>query len=84
MNHQQPTIYSPLQTPVVGFSPVIRNIMLTDEAIEELRQIWKEETGEEVTEEEARAMGMRILKLFQLLEKAPASTDSNSRMPGCE
>lgn len=41
--------------------------MLTHDAIEELKKIYREENGEELTDDEAREMGERLLRVFAWL-----------------
>ena len=40
---------------------------LSKEAIEELRQIWKEEFGEEISCEHAEMRGKEIIRLFKVI-----------------
>lgn len=43
--------------------------MLSREAVEELREIHRRRFGKELTYEEAKEMGARILRLFQILSR---------------
>ena len=42
---------------------------LSKEAIEEFRAIYREEFGKELSDDEVDEMGMRVLRLFHLLEQ---------------
>lgn len=37
--------------------------------IDELKKLYKEDVGEEISDEEAWAMGTRLLNLYRLLDK---------------
>ena len=43
--------------------------MLSKQAIEEYRKIFKEEFGQDITEAEAEEQGTRLLKFFEILIK---------------
>lgn len=43
--------------------------MLSQKAIKEFKQIWKEEFGEDLTDDKAREAGERLLSFFKLLYK---------------
>ncbi len=53
--------------------------MLSQEAIDELKAIHKEEFGEDLTDDEAREMGNRLLRVFSLLASTPKPTDPNQK-----
>ena len=46
---------------------------LTQQAINELKQIHKKEFGEELTNEEAMDMGYSLLRLFKAMTRKPIS-----------
>ena len=43
--------------------------MLSKQAIEEYRKIFKEEFGQDITEAEAEEQGIRLLRFFEILIK---------------
>ena len=49
--------------------------MISDERIEELRRIYKKEYGEQLTMEEARDMGRRLVELYTILMKPLLESD---------
>lgn len=44
---------------------------LPKEAIEELKEVYKKEFGEELSDKDAQEMAHRLLRLFQLLRYRP-------------
>lgn len=48
--------------------------MLSDKAIQEYKNIFKKEYGQDLTDEEAREQGERLLKFFELLIKIDQKT----------
>ena len=44
-------------------------MLLTDEDCEKLRAAYKKDSGEDITIEEAREMGSRLLELYRLLAR---------------
>jgi len=48
--------------------------MLTKDDIAELRQIYLEETGEDISMDEAWEMGRRLLRFAELMLKIPKSS----------
>ena len=58
-------------------------MVLTDEDIQELKQIHKEEFGEELTDGEAREMGMRLMRLWEMVDDPPprkVATEENCQI----
>lgn len=53
-------------------------MILPREALEELKGIYKEEYGEELSDKEIQEMAMRLLRLFQLLRYKPPSNLTDS------
>jgi hypothetical protein len=52
---------------------------ISSEAIEEFKKIYKEEFGDDLTDDQAQECGLRVLRLFQLLlQPLP---DSSERYP---
>lgn len=49
---------------------------LPKEAIEELKEIYKKEFGEELSDKDAQEMAHRLMGLFQLLRYRPGLTDT--------
>jgi hypothetical protein len=49
--------------------------MLPKEAIEELKQIYQEENGKELSDSEALEMGNNLLNLFSVLLKPPSKEE---------
>lgn len=56
-------------------------IMWTTKAIEELQQIWRDETGEDLSREEAEAMGLRLLRFMQVVARASAERQRREETP---
>jgi len=52
-------------------------MILTQEAIEELKEIYKEEFGKEISNQEAWDMGTRLLNLFKVLLEKDNSNPRN-------
>lgn len=51
----------------------------TDAEIDELREIYREDFGEEITREQAAEMGTRLVRLIALLRRSPpAPSQANS------
>lgn len=50
--------------------------MLTQQALDELKQIHKKESGEDLTDDEAWAMGERLLRLLDVVTRPPGSKSS--------
>lgn len=46
---------------------------LTQKAIDELKEIHRRKTGETLSDEEAWAMGHRLIRIFAILARPPAS-----------
>lgn len=44
---------------------------LTEKAIDELKEIYRRKTGEELSDEEAWEMGNRLVRLFAILARPP-------------
>jgi hypothetical protein len=51
---------------------------LDADAIKEFKAIWKEEFGEELSDDEAQEHGLRVLRLFALLLRPVAHIDDSS------
>lgn len=52
--------------------------MLSKQAIEEYRKIFKEEFGQDITEAEAEEQGTRLLKFFEILIKVDQRSKTKS------
>jgi len=52
---------------------------LTREAIEELKAIYREEFGEELSDDEAWEMGHRLVRLYTVLTRPPKRPDDPSK-----
>ena len=58
---------------------------LSREAIEEFKAIYKDEFGEELTDEQVQEIALRLLRFFGILEKplqedSPRKTDSDQSL----
>lgn len=60
----------------VGATQERRAMHLTDEDIQEFIRIWKEEFGEDITPEAARAQATELLELYALLARPLRKKDS--------
>jgi len=49
---------------------------LPPEAIKQFQEIYKEEFGEEISEDEARTIGKRLINLIKLLRQRPPQKPS--------
>jgi hypothetical protein len=56
-------------------------VRLSREALEEFKTIYREEFGEDISDDKAGEMGMRLLRLFDILSHPTArdATDQSSR-----
>jgi hypothetical protein len=45
---------------------------LSHEAIEEFKAIYRQEFGQDISDDEARVIALRLLRLFHLLSRSPA------------
>ena len=52
---------------------------LTQKAIDELKEIHHRKTGEQLSDDEAWAMGHRLLRIFAILARPPARQPSEVR-----
>lgn len=43
-------------------------MQLTQEAIDEFKEIYKKEYGKEISDDEAREMGTRLLRVFKIIQ----------------
>ena len=48
---------------------------LSQKAIDELKAIYRRKYGEDLPDDEALAMGHRLVRLFSILTRPPAETD---------
>jgi len=51
--------------------------MLSDKAVQEFKNIFKKEYGQELTDAEAREQGERLVKFFEILIRADRRTRKN-------
>lgn len=51
--------------------------MLSDKAIQEYKEIFKNEYGQDLTDAEAREQGERLLKFFEILLKIDQKVNKN-------
>ena len=57
-------------------------MLLNDETCEEFRQVYKEDTGEDITIEEAREIASRLLELCRLLARPlPGEIKARAKQP---
>ena len=52
---------------------------LTQKAIDDLKTIHRRKTGEVLTDDEAREMGNRLLRVFAILTRAPSTNPSETK-----
>ena len=57
-------------------------MLLNDETCEEFRQVYKKDTGEDITIEEAREIASRLLELYRLLaQPLPSEREARTTRP---
>ena len=57
-------------------------MLLTNEDCEEFRQVYKKDTGEDITIEEAREIASRLLELYRLLaQPLPSEIEARAKRP---
>lgn len=54
-------------------------MLLTQEAIDELKAIYRKHYGEDLPDDEAQEMGNRLLRVFAVLTRGPAENPNESR-----
>jgi hypothetical protein len=55
------------------------NMRISGEALDEFVEIYREESGEDISRDEASEMAIRILTLYTLLSKKPSGLDGSGR-----
>ncbi|MFC1856039.1 hypothetical protein ACFL2A_05820 [Thermodesulfobacteriota bacterium] len=55
-------------------------MQLSKQAIEDFRRIYKEEYGEEISEEEANKLGVNLLNFYKIILKKPPNTPNNQEI----
>lgn len=53
------------------FTNTLSVMQLNDDDLRTFRAIWKDEFGEEITDDAAREAASRVLELYRLLARAP-------------
>lgn len=56
-------------------------MQLSPEAIQEFKQIYREEYGEEISDDEAREVGTRLVRVFKVICEVEARTGDEGAEP---
>ncbi len=60
---------------------MLQAMPLSQKNVDELKKIYKETVGEELTDKEAWDMAIRLLNLFRVLRNAPAFEQQETESP---
>jgi hypothetical protein len=52
---------------------------LSPQAIDRFREIYREEFGEEISDGQAQEIGLRLLRLFDMLSESPPTKNKQKR-----
>lgn len=65
--------------PCRSFTLKVKNMEVTPEALEEFKRIYRKESGEEISDEEALEMAQRVLVFFSLIYRPLPSREDSSK-----